>query len=126
MRGISIKLQEEERERRDNYMPEVSAVDPDAIDVLSIDADTKAMHVFVMDEATQTGLRVRPPIRIRDIEWDGGSAETTVTEHVVKISSKDTDIETIVPHGDAKDPEWRFMVRARVQNAVEVLASKSK
>jgi hypothetical protein len=90
------------------------------------EAEVRAMHVFVLDEATQTGLRVRPPIRIRDIQWDGGSSETVIADHVIRISGKDTDIEAIIPHGDAKDPEWRFMVRARVQNAVEVLATKSK
>ena len=90
------------------------------------EADYRAMHVFVLDEATQTGLRVRPPIRIREIEWNEGAAELIATDHVIKINSKDTSIETTIPHGDSKDPEWRFMVRARVQNAVEVLATKSK
>ena len=40
VRGISLKLQEEERERRMDFVPERSALEQD---VIMIDADTKDM-----------------------------------------------------------------------------------
>ncbi|KZT54467.1 40S ribosomal protein S17 [Calocera cornea HHB12733] len=42
VRGISFKLQEEERERKDNYVPEVSALDVGEAG-LDVDPETKAL-----------------------------------------------------------------------------------
>merc|ERR1712150_34390 len=53
VRGISIKLQEE-RERRDNYVPDVSALEQDVIEV---DSETKDM-LKMMDFQSIPGLQL--------------------------------------------------------------------
>ena len=57
VRGISFKLQEEERERKDNYVPDVSAV---VTTDIPIDPETKALLKH-MDMDKLPGVQVMVP-----------------------------------------------------------------
>ncbi|KAI8149318.1 40S ribosomal protein S17-A [Fennellomyces sp. T-0311] len=58
VRGISFKLQEEERERRDNFVPEQSALDTTAIE---IDPETEEL-LKSLNFADLAGVKVTAPV----------------------------------------------------------------
>ncbi|KAL0946340.1 hypothetical protein HGRIS_012578 [Hohenbuehelia grisea] len=65
VRGISFKLQEEERERKDNYVPEVSALDTSATGGLEVDSDTKALLTALNFDSVPVTV-VAPVVNVPD------------------------------------------------------------
>lgn len=54
VKGVSFKLQEEERERKDQYVPEISAL---AVEEIEVDKDTHAM-LKAMNLESMTGIKI--------------------------------------------------------------------
>ncbi|CAG8656929.1 10095_t:CDS:2, partial [Gigaspora rosea] len=63
VRGISFKLQEEERERKDNYVPDVSAL---ATENIEIDPDTKDL-LKCLNFENLAGVTVTNPVPLNTL-----------------------------------------------------------
>ncbi|HEX4376052.1 MAG TPA: hypothetical protein VHZ99_02760 [Steroidobacteraceae bacterium] len=91
--------------------------------------DQQEIRTYILDIARQAGLRVRPPILIREVALDDTAADPATDpaagEHRISLISKDGRVEIRVPYGDSKNPEWRFLTRARVEDAVNTLATRT-
>jgi small subunit ribosomal protein S17e len=73
VRGISFKLQEEERERKDQYVPEVSALDftqNTENGTLDVDADTKDLLKSMGFD--QVNVNVVPVVQQQTQDRSGG------------------------------------------------------
>ena len=82
VRGISFKLQEEERERKDQYVPEVSALDftqNSESGMLDVDQETK-------DLLKSMGVCCTPP-RLSDTYTDNNSSSTASPSTLLPSSS---------------------------------------
>lgn len=78
VRGISFKLQEEERERKDQYVPEVSALDyaqTSENGTLDVDTDTKELLKSLGVRVSLLHLRIDICLHISQFD----SIPTTVT-----------------------------------------------
>merc|ERR1711924_157066 len=73
VRGISLKLQEEERERRMEYVPDRSELDTDQI---HIDADTKEMLREMNMGSCRTSSSRAPPLVLSAHSEQPASAST--------------------------------------------------
>ncbi|KLO15530.1 ribosomal protein S17e [Schizopora paradoxa] len=73
VRGISFKLQEEERERKDNYVPSVSALDTTASG-LEVDSDTKAMLADLGFDSIKVNIIDTTQVQDRAPRGRGGRA----------------------------------------------------
>ena len=63
VRGISFKLQEEERERKDNYVPDVSAL---AVDTIEVDEDVQALLKSMNFEQLPNVKVVSPAAQVQE------------------------------------------------------------
>jgi len=84
------------------------------------------MQYYVYAEVTKSALRIKPPLRIRDVQWDGGTMSMVTTNHVVSISTARSHVDIEIPHGNPSTQSWCYAVNAIVQRAVDYLAAKGK
>ena len=71
VRGISFKLQEEERERKDQYVPEISALDFTQSESGQLDVDTETKDLLKHLGFDSIPVNVTPVTQVQQIERGG-------------------------------------------------------
>jgi len=83
-----------------------------------------AMQKYVRIEILKCAGRIQPPLRLRVVEWDGGSLQMITTSHLIKISTNNNHIDIRVPHGHPKKSHWCAAIQEIIPIAVGALAAK--
>jgi hypothetical protein len=86
--------------------------------------DYLAMQYYVYAEVTKSALHAKPPLSIRDVQWDDGAMAMVTTNHVVSVSTGSSHVDIEIPHGNPSQQSWCYAVKAIVQRAVDDLAAK--
>ncbi|KAI7864118.1 40S ribosomal protein S17-A, partial [Spinellus fusiger] len=81
--GISFKMQEEERERRDQYVPETSALDTDEINV---DPETQDL-LTTLNFGSLARVKVTPPVTTQGTSQRKPSFRTAATATATSVPS---------------------------------------
>jgi hypothetical protein len=75
--------------------------------------DCLAVQYYLYAEVTKSALPDKPPVRIRVVQWDGGTMSMATTNHLVSISTARSRIDIEIPTEILASGKLRLRSRTR-------------